>query len=490
MFRILLADDEPHHLIRLTKLIENLDLPFEVCGIANNGRKAMELTRSLHPDIIISDIRMPFCDGLAVSEAVKKERPDIPIILISAYQDFEYARKGLQLGILDYLLKPVEESKVIEVLKKAENSLTETKTNLLRRILFNSSGKDRQSSTRITQTLNSLKPYKLALYLNQPSSTQSLIQLWQKTGKLTPAYCLEIEARGDGCRLFLFSGSSSYQQSLEDSGISNGFLILSQENPVYENWENDCLRMTQKIWENGKWSQSGLFDATMKQSRKASSPLFSQDVEWELRLHLKTNREEDFFLILEKILRNGMNRQIPLISLSEGIRALDRILTEHYSLRLNIPQSIIHQIIENLIRKLSSFDFQPELIVEELKTRIHWALPDETSPFSIENIKEYIQKNFKDNIDSSSLADMSGVSIAILNTAFKVETGLSPTKYLLSVRMEAAKRLLSYDPPQQIKEISWETGYEDPLYFSRIFHKKTGMYPTEYREKMIRTLKK
>ncbi|PIE03363.1 MAG: hypothetical protein CSA81_02480 [Acidobacteria bacterium] len=485
MFRVLIADDEPHHLKRLGRLIEETGLPFKICGTASDGGKAMEMASVLKPDVILCDIKMPFRDGLSLSEAVKKESPEVQIILISAYENFEYARTGLKLGILDYLLKPVDLEMITSVLKKAEQTITETKTNFLRRLFFNVRNKNAMTSKEISHVLAGLKPYRLALYLNQPVKAASLSSLWHTQGWYFPVYCLELETRSDGTRLFLFSGKTSAKSTVfNDSGISRGILYLSEDNPEYEEWERCCREMSNGIWGRGKWGQSAVLEKSRSKSRPFKKRLLTPEEDRELCVMLKNSRIDEFSTLLEKILNTGLKNRLTLGSLIDGLRELGERTISEYAARMNIDQSQVRQLIEALIDKLPSLEFSPAAVVNELTMQLQTLLPQETVPsFSIQRIVEYIQKNYSKNIDSSSLADRYGMSANLLNRIFKAEMGISPTKYLISVRIEAAKKLLSKEPSMQIKNIAVETGYDDPLYFSRIFHKRTGMYPTEYRER-------
>lgn len=91
---------------------------FEFVGEASDGELAYPLIQETKPDILITDIRMPFMDGLELSRLVKKEMPDIKIIILSGYEEFEYAREGIRIGITEYLLKPMDGAKLLEAVKK------------------------------------------------------------------------------------------------------------------------------------------------------------------------------------------------------------------------------------------------------------------------------------------------------------------------------------------------------------------------------------
>lgn len=118
MNRIFIADDEIWIIIGLKKLIEKSGQPFVVVGEANNGVAALEELEKLRPDVLFTDIRMPGYNGLELLEKLKEKRLDMKVVFVTGYADFEYAQTALRLGAFDYLLKPIDEEKLGEVLER------------------------------------------------------------------------------------------------------------------------------------------------------------------------------------------------------------------------------------------------------------------------------------------------------------------------------------------------------------------------------------
>ena len=112
--KVFLVEDE---IIMREGIRNNIDWKkegFEFVGEASDGELAYPLIQDSKPDILITDIRMPFMDGLELSRRVKQEMPDIKIIVLSGYDEFEYAREGIRIGISEYLLKPIDGNKLLE----------------------------------------------------------------------------------------------------------------------------------------------------------------------------------------------------------------------------------------------------------------------------------------------------------------------------------------------------------------------------------------
>lgn len=123
MYQVMLADDEPTALNLLQMIIEKKCEGFQVAGIAYNGQEALEKMKSLHPDVLITDIQMPVMNGLDLIGKAKEEDSDLVSIVISGYQEFEYAKTAMRYGVTDYILKPIVPSELCALLEKVKNRL-------------------------------------------------------------------------------------------------------------------------------------------------------------------------------------------------------------------------------------------------------------------------------------------------------------------------------------------------------------------------------
>lgn len=118
MYRTFIVDDEMWIIISLKKLIEKSELPFRVIGEANNGVAALEEIENKKPDVLFTDIRMPGYNGLELMQKLNEKGFDTKVIFISGYAEFEYAQSALRMGAFDYLLKPIDQDKLQEVLER------------------------------------------------------------------------------------------------------------------------------------------------------------------------------------------------------------------------------------------------------------------------------------------------------------------------------------------------------------------------------------
>lgn len=124
MIQVVVVEDERLFRESLIRRIEAFE-DFRVVGIASNGIEGLFETERLEPDVVFSDIRMPGMDGLLFLEQIRKDHGHIQVVLITGYTEFEYARKALQLGAFDYLLKPLEDTEILRVINRLRLQLAE-----------------------------------------------------------------------------------------------------------------------------------------------------------------------------------------------------------------------------------------------------------------------------------------------------------------------------------------------------------------------------
>ena len=125
LYRIMLVDDEEE--VRKA-MIRNMDwekLGFRVVGDAENGQDALEKLEQLEPDVVMTDIRMPYMDGLTLTAEIRKKYPSIKILIFSGFDDFEYAQQAIKLNVTEYILKPVNSRELADILNKIRLNLDE-----------------------------------------------------------------------------------------------------------------------------------------------------------------------------------------------------------------------------------------------------------------------------------------------------------------------------------------------------------------------------
>ena len=125
LYRIMLVDDEEEVRKAIIRKMDWESLGFMVVGDAENGEDALEKLEQLEPDVVITDIRMPYVDGLTLTARIREKYPSMKILIFSGYDDFEYAKQAIKLNVTEYILKPVNGEELAVILKRIRDSLDE-----------------------------------------------------------------------------------------------------------------------------------------------------------------------------------------------------------------------------------------------------------------------------------------------------------------------------------------------------------------------------
>ena len=125
LYRIILVDDEEEVRKSIIRKIDWTSVGFTVVGDAENGEEALEKIEGLEPDVVLTDIRMPYMDGLTLAERIRQKYPSMKIVIFSGYDDFEYAKRAIKLNVTEYILKPVNVEELTAILKRIKTNLDE-----------------------------------------------------------------------------------------------------------------------------------------------------------------------------------------------------------------------------------------------------------------------------------------------------------------------------------------------------------------------------
>ena len=125
LYKIMLVDDEEEVRKSIINKIDWADTGFEVIGDAENGKDALEKIEQNEPDLVLTDIKMPYMDGLTMAETIRQQYPSVKIVIFSGFDEFEYAKKAIKLNVIEYILKPVNVEELTAILKKIKKNLDE-----------------------------------------------------------------------------------------------------------------------------------------------------------------------------------------------------------------------------------------------------------------------------------------------------------------------------------------------------------------------------
>ncbi len=528
MLKVFLVEDECVVREGLRDCIDWERYGFEFCGDAPDGELALPQIRKLRPDILITDIKMPFMDGLALSKLVCAELPETKIILISGHNDFEFAQEAIEIGVEQYLLKPVTKSSLLKTLEDVSRKIDEEREQKAYLRRFQQEGQEYEQYAR------------RQFFEQLTSGTLRVSEIYEQAKKLQ----IDIDAERYTVILLTLQsrGAAEYSQTLADRLEElMAYLLRYGEYLLFRcNLMTYCVIVKDSAAESGGAVDRCLEnirrrcgDASLAWYAAVSGPVarLSELPSCYARAHTILSYRhllpEQHVLtadvlqkpqrgalpaldeidaskadpaIIRSFLQTGMREEIPdFVSeyLASFGNALDSMLFRQYVL-LELRFSAIRAAKsfgysqEEFLRPLFSgqeltADVDRETLVKSCAALLRRAidLREEESGNQYKSMLKralrYIDQNYTDeNLSLNTVAKAANISPNYFSGVFSQEMGQTFVEYLTEKRMERAKELLRYSGKRS-SEVAYEVGYRDPRYFSFLFKKTQGCTPSSYR---------
>lgn len=524
-YKILLVDDEAEVRTSIIKKIDWSAVGFQVVGDAENGLDAMEKIEQIEPDVVLTDIRMPYMDGLELAEQLQKVRPSIKIVLFSGYDDFEYAKKAIQLNIIEYILKPVNAEEMMGILSRIRTTLDEEMQRL--RDLTNL-----QESFR--KNLPILREKFLSNLVKGDVEVSDVPILMKEYGLSLPEGKCWVAAKvvaqdledttWKSRNLLSVSVQGLLEDRLKDFGIYNCFqrpsgicVIVAMQEECELSLLTTCFgevsrearkildcslvvgigRIVDKIEDLSK-SYAEAREA-VAYSPTAGDVVFIADVEpkKDTILHLYEKDEKELSHALkfgdEEIIQSCVESICGRIQQPE-LQGFQAYIIDILSVILRVVQK--NGLDEKIVfGKYADYngvltDIQDAQALQDWLCGVCFAISGSlyrervgTTQNMIEKAKRFIGENYANSAFSLEMVcSYLHISTAYFSTVFKKEVGESYISYLTSIRMEKAATLLK-ETDDKTYQIAAKVGYDEPNYFGYVFKKKFGVSPNKFRGK-------
>lgn len=531
MLKVFLAEDE--FIIR-EGIKNNIDWQahgYEFCGEASDGELAFPLIQKTRPDILITDIKMPFVDGLALSRLVKKELPETEIIILSGYEEFDYAKEAIQIGVARYLLKPIngetllqEIDSVAEIIlgkqkekeirekyqKEMEENSLRDQMDLFQHLVTGDCSMEELLSVADKLDLKIMAPWYSIVLLKIQSMKHdyeeysgSIVVVDERIVKLAePEHVLVFDRALEG-RAFLFKADSeeellAYQKEyLGDvkevlSGYANLRYFGGIGTPV------NRLREIPASFEDASHAFAHRY--LVAESCILDSSLLMQEgaAEHEDFRISAVNPEQIDRAKMQEFLRTGDLDEV-VYFVDEFFGKLDGGAMKSRIFRQYITMDAYFSIVDflkglGLQKDEIEAPDQDGSILQDEKSAMDYivrimnkalVLREKKASSRYEDVVSevihYIEDNYaQEELSLNLLASHVNFSPNHLSMIFSQQTGQTLIRYLTDYRMNRAKELLRCSSKKS-SVISMEVGYKDPHYFSYLFKKTQGMTPTQYR---------
>ena len=530
--KVFLVEDEVIIRSGVKKSINWEQEGYEFVGEASDGELAYPMILKEKPDILITDIRMPFMDGLELSRLVKKELPDIKILILSGYDEFEYAKKAIKIGVTEYLLKPISAAKLTEVLNAVAETIRQEneEKNLLETYFAEMRENTERDKMRLFEKL-----------LMGDLSMGEILEAGERFGMNLGASCYKIvlfkilanlenhvyaEQMVDACSSVEQAASMMEGVYVFQRGVEGwAFLLTAQDEKsmeesakiLYQNLKQAMKNYTQLEYFGGIGSTVPRIRSLKQSFREADRAFAARFVEETNQIisqkeFEKSQMEEG--LKMQGVVQIGKSREMLQKFLSNGTREEVKAFSDAYISRIeeeNIRSTMVRQYVvidvcivilsfcerissanrlqeeaeelQKMMQKIHSLSEIKKYVVRLLNEAIELRDAESGRRYSdlIAAAKKEIENHYMtEEISLNTVAISVGMSPSYFSSIFSKEAGKTFVEYLTEVRIEKAKEFLMCSS-MKTSEIGYEVGYKDPHYFSSIFKKVQGCSPKEYR---------
>ena len=520
LHKVILVEDE---IVAREGIRDNVDWKasgFEFCGEAPDGEAALPLLQSSQPDVLITDIKMPFMDGLQLCQIVRERMPWVKIIILSGHDEFEYAQKAIELGVTDYLLKPVSVQDLHHVLQKLASWLEQER-------------EEQESLQKLRDQVEEnrailIEKFLLKLVVGAISSAEAMEQSqWLGLDLIARCYLVTIikVALRDPSKQFdyfeyqkvrrIVSGlvENNPDVFLLKKDLEEIVLLLKGNTPEYLQEERDFLieRIGQRVQETtckltigvGTPKQrltdihhsfvEALIDVQNAASERKTETRTGADTAELLKVdksavedYLRCGVKEDFDDFFDAFIR-PLGETAPRSYLIKNYIFTDLVLiTARFVNELGgTVEEVIPEFnrLETVLANIKTIEQTKEQAQKILSNALTFRDDQTNSQYvsMIQRAKEYIIAHYLDpSLSLSQVATHVYLSPCHFSVVFSQETCKTFKEYLTELRIKKAKELLRTTTLKS-SEICYQVGYTDPHYFSYVFKKNTGLTPTDFR---------
>lgn len=494
---------------------------FEFCGEASDGEMALPLLRAAQPDVLITDIKMPFMDGLQLSKIIRERMPWVKIIILSGHDEFEYAQQAIKLGVTDYLLKPItvqnlqnalqkltvqldQEKKEREELRKLQEQAEENRATLRERLLFKlivgavSPTEAVENSQMLG--LNLIARYYLVAILKielDDRTEQYAHDEYQQiqnvvVGLIEKDPDIFVLKRDWGDLVLIFKGNTpEYLEEGRDvllDGIRQEVGKTRYKLTIgMGTTKNRIADICQSFVEALAHIQNSPDGTGLNQSLEQTELLKVDRLAVENYLHSGVREGfDDFFNahllpLSETALRSNLIKNYIFVDVVLAVARLVNNLGGD-------AEKVIPELnsIEMIMSNIKTIEQLREQVYKIVSTALAYrdSRPRGQYKDLIREAKAYMESHYTDpELSLNVVAARANLSASHFSVVFSQETGQNFKEYLTEIRINKAKELLRMTALRSA-DIAHQVGYNDPHYFSSVFKKHTGCSPIEFRSQV------
>lgn len=495
--QVVVAEDEAVLRQGIVQKIQNYDRDFTVVAEASNGQEALDAISRLAPELLITDVKMPVMDGLELIRTVQRRYPKVKIIILSGYSDFSYLQQAIRCGVSSYLLKPLEENALEDILRDLKSAIASEQYRHKQTVVY-SLDYSQHSAQPLVHALFSVLLGNLNydsgdLYLQrlcqerpQPHWDSLLERLipdmvdWSVAEEESNRMAVSIRLP-EGARADFQQAAAALQRRLQDFYPALPITIATSQYPVKT---DDLWMCTQR-----------LHHLMQQRCIPAKSAVFL--LERDELLHLP-----EAPAIVKLRIGDSLGQLIDerdTAAIRQELSLVFRYMVDHQVSQRDFQKVILHIIrtcefsgvhasatcAQRILRTLSTC-FDQEVLAECLvDSMLEHLFPEEYAPGLGTQLVSYVEQHFVHLDQLEEITQVFHYSYAYLSRLFKKQTGKSINKFVLEKRLDLAKALIENNDNMNMTQVAELSGFSDRRNFLRSFKAYTGLSPTEYKSNII-----
>ncbi len=527
VYKVLIADDEYWTREKLRQMIHWQDYALEFLEPAIDGEDALAKIESERPDILITDINMPFISGTELIKIVREKYPEIISFVISGYDDFEYVREALTGGAVNYLLKPVSKidlvnslSKSLEIISQRQKHESEQQDTRMRLLKASSLLLDREFSYFLREKEAAFTPnISLNTSLDIAGNSVMLVKI-HDLREIKAAYNYDLNLYSyktkqqirswfEGAEVMVFNNTSRTNEFLIFSNIEfsqidqiakkmlkglqeysgSVITIIINEHSFSVDNIRDVYKQTIRLLEFRPFSKESLIlttrDNGQGEGETEKAERFGAEQSGILRRLIEDGHKSVIISWVEQYL--NLDSENGCLSFFEEKRSAKNVIQYLYQRLCPVPDPQSMLKMEDQIEAADSYIdiIDKEALSELFRGIVDSMLEEKTEQTDIsaqdavEKAIAYVNEHYYEKITLTGIAQMVGVSSSYFSTIFSRLTGENLIAYITRLRIEKAAELIR-SGSFSLTETAFMVGYEDYAYFSRIFRKAMGVSPRDY----------
>ncbi|MGN7940345.1 response regulator [Virgibacillus sp. 6R] len=517
-YKVFLVDDDRFVRKGLINLIDWEGCGFEVCAEADNGEDALEYIQTNHPDLVITDIKMPVLDGLElIKQTVETKKSPPNFIIITGYSDFKYAQRAVKYSVDDFILKPVDKDEIEETLKKVAEKkkrklqVDRNRNNILATTAFNE---------LLTEELEEAHRHDCMKKLNINQTTGMAYMIIEINNIIVNVAKLrDIISK-------MLHGEHYHSSTLfRDHGNNRiGILVKSEE---MEQFNGNIIHFSEALKKqltNSLNTEVSLYigkiinnpndiKETYDTAIKALQFKYLESLESPI-IYGKTKVSNVNYIELDQTIYQTLFEYIEENQPSQIKNAIDKMFEQFQdkAFAKDAVKTSINRVVHEVIKTIQTMEGD-EKNLSFLQIMLNWEnqprtlqvikgifldfileaaalinqLNKESGTVHIRRIKKYVDMHYKEDITLKSIANQFFMNPVYMGQLFKKTYGMYFKDYLLQVRIKEAKKKLR-QTDMRVYQVAEVVGFSNSDYFVTQFEKITGMTPTQYRKKILRKM--